>query len=59
MKNNKMWTAILIIGICTGISGAIQLLFHNFALAVWLINLGIIQVIVALLQKKREKNNIK
>ena len=57
MKNHKIWVAILIIGICTIITGLIQLLFKNFPLCVWLTNLGIIQVIIALLQKKRDNKS--
>jgi uncharacterized membrane protein YkvI len=57
MKNHKIWVAMLIIGICTIITGLIQLLFKNLPLCVWLTNLGLIQVIIALLQKKRDNKS--
>ena len=57
MKTNKIWISILIIGICSVITGLIHLFIKNYALAVWQIIPGIIQLLIALLLKKSEKKS--
>lgn len=52
MKNN-VWKAMLIIGISFIISGFLQIYWHNTVLAVWMVVIGIVEIILSIIQKKK------
>ena len=59
MKKNKVWIAILIMGVCLIITGIGQIYWHNYALSVWQIVMGIVEIILSMIQKKNGDNEDK
>lgn len=59
MKKNKVWIAMLIMGICFIVTGVTQIYWHNYVLSVWQIVMGVVEIILALIQRKHEKNDSK
>lgn len=55
MKGNRVWIAMLIMGICFIVTGLIQIYWKNYILSVWQIIMGIVEIILALIQRKSEK----
>ena len=54
MKKNKVWVAMLIMGVCFIITGLGQMYWHNYFLSAWQGIMGIVEIILALVQKKNE-----
>lgn len=52
MNKNKIWISILILGICSVLTGLPHLFYQRYGFAVWQILLGTIQIILAFVQKK-------
>ncbi|WP_295154329.1 hypothetical protein [uncultured Ruminococcus sp.] len=59
MKRNKAWAAILIMGIAFIISGLAQIYWRNYVLMVWLILIGIGEILLSLILIKPKNSGDK
>lgn len=55
MKKNKVWVAMLIMGVCFIITGLGQMYWHNYFLSAWQVIMGIVEIILALVQKEKRE----
>ena len=46
---------MLIMGLCFIVTGVTQIYWHNYALSIWQIIMGLVEIVLALIQKKHEK----
>ncbi len=54
MKKNGVWVAMLIIGITFIVAGLVQIYWQNYWLSVFQIFMGIVEIILAMIQRKKE-----
>lgn len=52
MKNNKVWIAMLIMGICFIVTGLVQIYWRNYAFCAFEIIMGILEIVLSIIQKK-------
>ena len=59
MRENKQWVAMMILGGCFILIGLAQIINKNYGFAIFQFVLGMIEIVIALIEKKCEKRDKK